>query len=357
LAGQAPHTIENTIRDAFSAPFVLDEMIRITFVVGAGKLARQKYDEAAAKIVTSTLKECGFEEDRGASAVMECAGSFKLQHDTGKNLKTVVVFPKVDTSSNNLANDAAGLSIGGKVASLIPENSPEYKLAYSNMNAFEKNIISTCPSWSQKRGCAKAIEGIIDIVKGLDTKLMQGTPLTEAEDELYNSVSLKSLEDKLAFVRDLMQKHVEDGRITVEERRSLLDQVGERIQALKQEIADAEKEGKEKRVENLTATKAKAEERKSKLEKTGTIAPHPLKHEAAINKLRKEMAPLLAIEEAAKGRLLTLKESQSVARKDEILIEIEQLEVSDPVSRLDSCFLVLPMLSTSGSVAIKSRLV
>ncbi|GKY97458.1 hypothetical protein MPSEU_000704200 [Mayamaea pseudoterrestris] len=325
LAGQAPQTIENTIRDAFSDPFDLETMIRITFIVGAGKLGRQKYDESAAKVVTSTLRECDFEEDRGASAVMECAGSFKLQHDTGKNLKTVVVFPKVNASNNQLGKDMAKMSLG---AALIPEGSHEYKLAYSSINVFEKNIASTCPSWSQKKGCAKAIEGIVDIVKGLDTKLMQGTPLSEAEDELYNSVSLKSLEEKLTLVRDLMHKHVEDGRVTVEERRSLLDQVDERIQSLKEEIAEAEKEGKKKRVENLAIAKGKAEERKTKLEKTGTSPPHPLKHESDIAKLRREMLPLLAIEEGAKGRLLTLKESQSVARKDEIVIEIEALEES-----------------------------
>lgn len=305
-------------------------MIRITFVVGAGKLARQKYDESAAKVVTSTLRECGFEEDRGASAVLECAGSFKLQHDTGKNLKTVVVFPKVRMSDvGSLSNGVSGMKLAGEAAhKLIPESAPEYKLVHSSMTVFEKNIVNACPSWSQKKGCAKALEGIVDILKGLDNKLMQGTPLSEAEDELYNTVSLKSLEEKLAFVRDLMHKHVEEGRITAEERRSLLEQVRDRIQTLQHEIDEAENEGKKKRVENLRAAKLKAEERKSKIEKTATIAPHPLKHETEIVNLRREILPLLAIEEAAKGRLLTLKESQAVARKDELLAEIQQLEVS-----------------------------
>lgn len=326
LAGQAPHTIENTIRDAFTDPFVLEEMIRITFIVGAGKLGRQKYDESATKVVTSTLRECGFEEDRGASAVMECAGSFKLQHDTGKNLKTVVVFPKVvssDLAAEN--NQSAGAS--GKNGSLLSESSPEYKLTFSSMEVFQRNITSTCPSWSQKKGCLKAMENVVDMLKDLDAKLMQGTVLTEAEDDFYNSVSMKSLENKLVCVRDLMHKHVDEGRITVEEKRNLLDQVNERIQNLKEDIAEAEKEAKKVRVDNLTNAKTKAEERKSKLEKTSTVSPHPLKHEAEINKLRKEMMPLLEIEEAAKGRLLTLKESQSVARKDEILDEIQYLEV------------------------------
>ena len=37
------------------------------------------------------LRAIGFEEDRGACAVMECAGTFKYQHDTDKDLKFIHV--------------------------------------------------------------------------------------------------------------------------------------------------------------------------------------------------------------------------------------------------------------------------
>lgn len=47
LAGHSPASIENIVTSAFSTPFSLPEMIRITFVVGAGKLSRQKYDDKA----------------------------------------------------------------------------------------------------------------------------------------------------------------------------------------------------------------------------------------------------------------------------------------------------------------------
>jgi len=76
LAGQNVSTITNNIQAAFREPLQISEMIRITFVTGAGKLGRQKYDADAAKAVTSSLRELGFEEDRGASCVVECAGSF-----------------------------------------------------------------------------------------------------------------------------------------------------------------------------------------------------------------------------------------------------------------------------------------
>jgi hypothetical protein len=112
LAGQNVSTITTNVTNAFSDPLPLDDMIRITFVTGAGKLGRQKYDDNAAKALTSALRNLGFEEDRGASCVKECAGSFKLQHDTGKNLKTVVVFPKIVASLSASGGAGGGADNG-----------------------------------------------------------------------------------------------------------------------------------------------------------------------------------------------------------------------------------------------------
>lgn len=328
LAGQNVSTIEKVIHDAFSEPFSLSEMIRITFVTGAGKLARQKYDDNAAKAVTSTLRDLGYEEDRGASAVMECAGSFKLQHDTGKNLKTVVVFPKVVVAGGSEEESAARGGSSNNADSLLPENSPEHKIAFSSMAVFQRMVASMCPSWAQLKGAVGAIDDIKKVVEGLDAKLLQGNPLSDREQEFYDAVSMSSLEEKNGHVRDLMHQIVEEGRITAAERRMLLAQVRERLDKLSEDIKEAEKEKKPKRVENLTAQKSKAEERKEKIEQLDPKQPHPLKNEGEIAKLRKELGPLLDMEEAAKGRLLTLKESQAIARKDEILEEIAQLEVS-----------------------------
>jgi len=299
-------------------------MIRVTLVTGAGKLERQKYDENAAKAVTSTLRALGFTEDRGASAIPECAGSFKLQHDTGKNLKTVVVFPRIEAP--NLSDAMGGLNVQ-EAGAFLPEKSPESKIAHSSMNVFERMIGSTCPSWSQKKMCLQVIEDIRKQVQGLEEKLMQGTPLTDPEQSFYDSVSSTALEEKSSKVKELMQKQVDEGHITAPERSQLLSQVKERIQNLSKDISLAQEGNKAKRVENLTVAKAKAQERLQKLESTTPSPPHALKNEAEISKLRKELEPLLDLEEGAKGRLLTLKESQAIARKDDILSEIADLEV------------------------------
>jgi hypothetical protein len=337
LAGSTATTIENTIRDAFAEPFdSLHEMIRLTFVTGAGRLGRARYDENAAKAVTNTLRELGYEEDRGASAVMECAGTYKLQHDTGKNLKTVVIFPKVNDNNSNNKSIQSGMNclrLGGNQSSsssssapLILEGSIEHKIAYASMNVFPNMIQSCCPTWSQKKECINAITSLKEMAETIDKKLMDGQPLTDAEQDFYDSVSMTSIEEKMACVRDLMHKQVDAGEISASEKEQLIGQVNEKLQTLKKDIQEAEQQKKTKRVENLKTAETKMVARKVKLVALTPRPLPPLKNEAAITKLRKELKPLLEMEENAKGRLLTPKEAQTLARKDEILIEIEQLE-------------------------------
>jgi len=320
LAGKSAATIEHAIGDAFSEPFTLSETVRITFVTGAGKLGRQKYDDGAAKAVTSTLRDLGYEEDHSGGA-----GTFKLQHDTGKNLKTVVVYPQV---SGGAEKGVGGMSLESKTESLIPEDSPEYKIAHASMNVFKRMLESKCPSWSQKKGCVAAIEAIKKTLQELDEKLLHGTPLSNSEQDFYDSVSMNSLDEKQACVRELMHKQVDDGDLTTEDKKHLLSQVSERLETIEKEIKTVESEGKNKKGERLKEMKKKATERKEKLAKITSKPPHRLKNEAEIFKLRTEMMPLQEIEDGAKGRLLTLKESQAVSRKDEILEEIGKLEVS-----------------------------
>lgn len=326
LGGQNVSTITNTIQAAFADPLPLQEMIRITFVTGAGKLGRAKYDDGAARAVTSTLRDLGFEDDRGASAVLECAGCFKLQHDTGKNLKTVVVFPHVDgeSTTGDVEGGMESLSMGG--GPVLPESSPEHSIAFASQNVFERMLTSKCQTWTQKKGAITAIDTIKTKLEELEQKLMTGTPLSDPEQSFYDAVSATVLEEKLAFVKGELQQQVDDGKLTVGERKALLEQVSERLSHLAEEKGQAETDGKAKRVQNLTNAIAKAEERKEKLEKIVAKSPPPLKHEADIEKLRKELGPLLPLEEASKGRLLSVKETQALGRKQELDDEIAQLE-------------------------------
>lgn len=306
LGGQNVSTIENTIKAAFEKPFPpsLDKMIRITFVTGAGKQARSKYDDGAAKAVTSTLRSLGYEDDRAAGCVIESAGSFKSQHDTGKNLKTVVVFPKL--SFNAADGDQGSESVsGGK--SIVDENSHDYKVAVCNMNVFANMVKYRCVSWFEKKGCSEVIDELQKKLEELNGKLMTGTVLDDAEQHFYNDVCV-SLDEKQSYLKKEMQTQIESGQITKQEHEYLLKQNADRI-------ANAKKVG------------PAVLKRKALLESiTATIPQYKLKHEAEIMKLLKELVPLLALEQKTQGRLLSIKETAQMTRKDEILDEIEELE-------------------------------
>merc|ERR1712151_630105 len=92
--------------------------------------------------------------------------------------------------------------------------------------------------------------------------------------------------------------------------------------------SQATEDKKPKKLQNLSNAKEKLQNRKKMLYDIDPINPHKLKHEQEILKLRKEMLPLMRLENSTKGRLLTLKETTALARKTEILDEIQQLENS-----------------------------
>eukprot|EP00977_Amphora_coffeiformis_P007856 scaffold1748_cov164-Amphora_coffeaeformis.AAC.9 len=299
LGGQNAATIENTIQTAFAEPLEgLDEMIRITLVTGAGKQARQKYDEQAHKAVVTALQQVGYTEDRTASGVMECAGMYKLQHDTGKNLKTVVVYPRIASANKK---SSAKDKENNEEEALIPEHVPGYKLAVASMPTFQNIIKSKCSSWSQKKGCLECLDALMDIIQSLDDKLMHGQPLSETEQSFYVVVS--QLEEKKAYLKHESKQQVEQGQITALEKELLLDIIAQRLK----EAPDH----------------AKLLERQKLLKSINPIEPARLKHHGAISKLQKEVAKLLHLNE---NQLLSVKERQMVTRREQIWDEIAELQ-------------------------------
>ena len=281
--------------------------------------------------VTSALKKLSYVEDRGASCVNECGGSYKTQHDTGKNLFTVVVFPKLEEESTTNATNGRdcddGVSEQYPIAIPLIEDTAEHKVLLASEALFEKNVLSVCPSWSEKKCCTEVLKAALDTVNKMDSKLMKGTPLLDDEQEFYDAVGgSTAIERKMEFMRKQMQKQVESGSMTSDELAKLIQQVSDRIDLLDDDIQTATQESKEKKVASLNMQKDKATARKIMLEGKSPQAPHPLKHDSEIMKLRKQLQPLLKLEQSVKGRLLTMKETKELAAKDEILDEIAELE-------------------------------
>jgi hypothetical protein len=74
-------------------------MISIKFVVGGGKLVRAKYNEDLTRWMKDALKSVGYTEDKSAAETYDSQGYYKQQHDTGKNLIFMTVFPRVDCAN------------------------------------------------------------------------------------------------------------------------------------------------------------------------------------------------------------------------------------------------------------------
>jgi len=146
--------------------------------------------------------------------------------------------------------------------------------------------------------------------------------LTAGEQEYYDSVSSDSIEEKQGILKDLMHSQVEEGAITSREKQQLLSQVTERLEKISAELEEA----KAKKAERLNGMKTKMEARKEMLSGITPKPPPKLKHETEILKLYTEVQSLSEIVDAAGGRLLSLKESKALARKEEMEEEIADLE-------------------------------
>eukprot|EP00400_MALV-I_sp_L67-5_P000812 gene812-857_t len=99
LANYTEQKATDLMKACFEKPLERNTHLKVTFVVGGGKLVRQKYDDNLTKYVTNGLRAIGFEED--ISADKSSSKVFKSQHDTSKNLKFVHVFPVIVKAAKN----------------------------------------------------------------------------------------------------------------------------------------------------------------------------------------------------------------------------------------------------------------
>jgi hypothetical protein len=321
LGGLSAETIQSVIHDAFQEPLELlpdHPMIRITLVVGAGKQARQKYDVSALKVVTLELQSLGFVDDKGASCIVECQGMYKHQHDTGKNLKTVVVFPRIKQGTNS--NNDHGVSVAADAAALSsnePKDSIREKVAQSTLNVFKNMVSSRCPTWSQKKALLHLLDDtIIQSIKECDQILISGQVLSPAQQTFYDST--RDLDDKREFLFKELQAHIDRGDLTRAEWENLKAQNESRIEAAAAATSSNSKG-------HVVFPDKKLQERREKLSAMTPKEPAPLQHHSALGKLWKQLKPLQHIDEHS-NQLRSLQETQLLGLKMDLLERIDQLE-------------------------------
>ena len=307
LAGYDKDRVTTLIENAFARPFTLpSKPIKITFVVGGGKLVRAKYHDELKRWVSDALNSIGYDDDK--SAALGSEGLYKLQHDTNLNLMKMHVFPKLakieeDANNNNNNDDDVG----------IDTNSKEYIALNSVIVAFQAMIKNKVISWRQKKRLLKILQEFQEQYTTIETKLFSGQVLDTKEQFLYDNS--ESLDEKISYVQTELKKKIDSGELTKDEKEELLTSMHCNLERLNEE-----KPVPTKRINNV----------KERIEKVKQIKciTIPLAQADTIMKLRLQVFPLIELEEVkGKSNSLTLSDLKKLEPKDDMLNTIEQLEI------------------------------
>ena len=303
---------------SFSQPLVgPKEMIRFQFIVGGGKLVRSRYDDALSKWLTNALNEIGFAEDSSASCVVDCQGTYKLQHDTSQNLKYFYVFPRIHFATAAEADT-------GEVKAALDMNSVDNLVITADVSTFQEMVQRKVQSWRQKKRLVKLLQEKSEEFQALEAKLICGELLSPMETAIYEANSGCDTE-KLTWLQSEVKAMVDSGSLTASEKIELLATIEANIRSTADEIETAKKEGKDKKVEKLTEKLASIQTKKSAIEKNTPVVRR-LAHAERIQKCWAKLLPLIALEDKGRSLSLTLADLKVLEEKPELEEQIQQLQ-------------------------------
>lgn len=322
LGGYTEVRVKDLVVGAFSAPLdAPTEMVRFMFVVGGGKLIRSRYAEELPKWMATALREIGYSEDRSAACTFECQGTFKQQHDTGQNLKTIIVFPKVTcaeaTSLHPSSNKAA-------TDECINTDSPAYIVMACELETLKDIVASKLQSWRQRKRLLKVLSDGSDYFKSLEEKLIRGEPLTPREQALYDANTGHDNE-KIQWLQSDIKRMVDEGQLTASEKEELSQSLAGNITTVTEELQKAKEENKPKRIEKIEEKLASINARKKFVDGLTTIT-HRLKHAEEIVKVRLKILPLITLEDKGRSMSLTLADLKSIEEKSDFEATVLELE-------------------------------
>lgn len=318
LAGYTEVRTRDVIVGAFTKPLdAPTEMVKFTFIVGGGKLVRSRYDEELPKWVTNSLRELGYSEDRSAALDFSSQGTFKHQHDTGQNLKVVIVFPHVTCAQVSSSSEVI-------TTPTIDTTSKEYIITVAELETFKEIISHKVESWALKKRALKVLQDARARFEELEQKLVQGTLLTP-EEQLFYDANPSCDQEKINWLQSEIKSMVESGKLTQTEKDVLLENLKSNIETIAEEINVAHAEQKQKRLEKLMEKKLMMEQRKRAVESISPIS-FPLKYASEIHSLVCRLQPLLLLEEKGRSMSLTLADLKTLEEKDEIERRIIEYE-------------------------------
>eukprot|EP00750_Incisomonas_marina_P028819 INCI6954.1.p1 GENE.INCI6954.1~~INCI6954.1.p1 ORF type:complete len:386 (-),score=108.80 INCI6954.1:68-1225(-) len=280
LHGYTQEQCEQLGTEIFAHRFKVKEQFRISFIIGGGKEVRQKYDANLPKWLTEVLRQHGFEDDIGASAVNECQKKYKYQDDTGKNVKRLHVFPDSEIIDDGSENAGSG------------KETNEEKLIRSTAEEFPAMLNERVPTWLQLRRAQHVLTTFGEKLEQIEAKMIKCEALSEAEAELYHAdhADKELVQKKLKIIATKMKAKVAAGDLTPAEKEHLIAHAEERLAELEESVGG--EEGGEKQV---PAGAAEAIEKvKQRIEKLKAVKAQerPLRHADEIFQTWKKMKPL-----------------------------------------------------------------
>mmetsp|Transcript_29272 Transcript_29272/g.49410 ORF Transcript_29272/g.49410 Transcript_29272/m.49410 type:complete len:243 (-) Transcript_29272:592-1320(-) len=218
LAGYSEARARDLIEKSFSTPLEsCMEMVKFTFTIGGGKLVRSRYDDSLSKWIVSALRDLNFEEDRSAACDFNSQGTFKQQHDTGQNLKTISIFPHVACAKKIAEKQKSAEESSDRECTF---NAKESAMISADLSTFCDIVKSKTDSWSQRKRVLKLLQDARVHIQELENKLIRGEMLNLAEQDAYD-LSSGCDSEKIVWLQNDIKQLVDKGKLSSDEKQQL----------------------------------------------------------------------------------------------------------------------------------------
>lgn len=259
--------------------------------------------------MTTALRDIGYTEDRSAALDFTSQGSYKQQHDTGQNLKTIIVFPNVACSSKSNENDDNVKSESNE----IDTNSKSYIFTISEFSTFCEMIQAKTQSWKQRKCVLKELQIIQETYQQIEQKLFKGEILSNIENKLYEIYN-QNITEKMNWLQNIIKKMIDDGKLTVEEKQELVQSVEQNIQHVLTEIsaiagnadANAGNKSEQMKLNKLNEKLSNVQARLATVKNVSPISPYRVHNYADVHILYLKLFKLQKLDEKSGNNQLTL---------------------------------------------------
>ncbi|RHY37539.1 hypothetical protein DYB34_008198 [Aphanomyces astaci] len=310
LGGFTEPRTHDLIVAAFGTPLTAPtEMIRFTFIVGGGKLVRARYSEQLPKWMTAALREVGY-----VNVAVLCPH----QKDTGANLLTIQVFPRL-----TLAVGTGGEDLEDKQAT-VDVDSPEYLCISSDLETFQRMIVpAKARSWVQKKRFLKALQGSMSAFQHLEEKLMRGEALMPVEQLMYDgNIGLEVNTEKCVWLQGEIKRMVDEGHLTNAEKDEVIATLQQNLEHIAEDVDASSGKKKDKLLEKQATIQA----RLALVESHKANVVYRLRKSAEIVKLRVELLGVLALQEKERSLSLTSEDMRKLEGRHALESAIADLE-------------------------------